>query len=174
MLKKSLMGLVGVALCVGLVGCASNSKGSKHGNKGGSSYGAATQGIGEETNFADQDQTGRSKSDLMATRIYHFGFDRFDVSEDDYPSIQAHADYLANHPNSKIRIEGNTDERGSREYNIALGERRAKAVKEILLSSGVKANQIATVSYGAEKPVVRESNEYAFAQNRRSEVVYEE
>jgi len=83
----------------------------------------------------------------------------------------AHAAYLTKYPTARVRLEGHTDERGSREYNIGLGERRAQTVRKALLLQGVKEGQVTTVSYGEERPAVEGSDESAFAQNRRVELV---
>ena len=91
----------------------------------------------------------------------------------DYTSlIAAHAKYLASNASIRVRLEGNTDERGSREYNIGLGERRAQAVRQALLLQGVAESQITTVSYGEERPAVTGHTEEAWSQNRRVEIVY--
>jgi peptidoglycan-associated lipoprotein len=94
------------------------------------------------------------------------------VHDEDRAIIQAHADYLAQHPTVKVTLEGHTDERGSREYNIGLGERRAKAVAEMMKLMGVSADQISTVSYGEERPAALGHDESAWHLNRRVEIVY--
>ena len=86
--------------------------------------------------------------------------------------VAAHAKYLASHQGARVRLEGHTDERGSREYNIGLGERRAQAVRRALLLQGATDAQISTVSYGAERPAVAGHDEAAWAKNRRVEIVY--
>src|SRR5689334_22245080 len=86
--------------------------------------------------------------------------------------VSAHAKYLASHASTRIRLEGNTDARGSREYNIGLGERRAQAVRRALLLQGATESQLSTVSYGAERPAVAGNDEPAWAKNRRVEIVY--
>jgi peptidoglycan-associated lipoprotein len=88
------------------------------------------------------------------------------------PVIEAHGKYLMNNPNQSITLQGHSDERGTREYNIALAEQRAKSVFNMLQLIGVMSNQIDIVSYGEEKPVALEHNEDSFALNRRVEVVY--
>jgi peptidoglycan-associated lipoprotein len=105
---------------------------------------------------------------------YHFDFNKFTVLPDDIASINAQANYLAAHPSSRVRLEGNADERGSREYNVALGWKRARAVADVLKQSGVTQSQIAMVSYGKEKPLVMGHDEDAYSQNRRVELIYEE
>ena len=86
--------------------------------------------------------------------------------------VAAHAGYLVKYPAARLRLEGHTDERGSREYNIGLGERRAQSVRKALMLQGVAEAQIATVSYGEERPAVEGSEESAYAQNRRVELVH--
>jgi peptidoglycan-associated lipoprotein len=105
--------------------------------------------------------------------VYYFEFDRDAVNQDDASKINAQAVYLIAHPNAKIRLEGNTDQRGSREYNVALGWRRAKAVSKLLQLQGVNPRQIEMVSYGEEKPVAFGHDESSYSQNRRVNLVYE-
>ena len=102
-----------------------------------------------------------------ATVIY-FDTDRFNIDSSDAASLQAQAQYFARFPQLTFTIEGHCDERGTREYNLALGERRANAAKNYLVSLGVSANRIRTVSYGKERPVALASNAAAWAQNRRA------
>jgi peptidoglycan-associated lipoprotein len=109
---------------------------------------------------------------LLAQRVVYFDFDSSVVHDDAMPMLQAHAEYLASNTSTIVTVEGHTDERGTREYNIALGERRADAVRRILLANGVAASQIKIVSYGEERPAALGHNEQAWAQNRRAELVY--
>lgn len=97
----------------------------------------------------------------------HFDFDRFDVREEDRALLQRQAAWLAKYPSVRVTIEGHCDERGTREYNIALGARRANAVKEYLVSIGVSSARVDTTSYGKERPICTESTEDCWAQNRR-------
>ncbi len=110
---------------------------------------------------------------ILAVRSFYFAFDRYDVDSIDYPIIKAHAQYLLQHPAKRVVIEGNTDVLGSREYNVALGQRRANAVKNLLRMQGVPGNQIRTVSYGAEKPIAYGRTEEAYRLNRRDDLRYE-
>lgn len=110
---------------------------------------------------------------ILAKRSVYFPFDVSAVQEADKPIVEAHGKYLSEHPDSKVRVEGNCDERGSNEYNLALGQRRADSVKKMLILSGAKASQIETVSYGEEKPVCTEHNEACWSQNRRSDIKYQ-
>lgn len=102
-----------------------------------------------------------------STTIY-FDTDRYNVDTQDAAALQAQAQYFARFPQVTFTIEGHADERGTREYNLALGERRANAAKNYLVSLGVDANRISVVSYGKERPVALASNEGAWAQNRRA------
>jgi peptidoglycan-associated lipoprotein len=102
-----------------------------------------------------------------STTIY-FDTDRYNVDTQDAAALQAQAQYFARYPQVTFTIEGHADERGTREYNIALGEKRANAAKAYLVSLGVDGNRISVVSYGKEKPVALASNEAAWAQNRRA------
>jgi peptidoglycan-associated lipoprotein len=110
---------------------------------------------------------------ILAKRSVYFPFDVSAVQEDDKPIVLAHAKYLSEHPDHKVRVEGNCDERGSKEYNLALGQRRAESVKKMLVLGGAKASQIETVSYGEEKPRCTEHNEACWKQNRRSDIKYQ-
>ena len=102
-----------------------------------------------------------------STTIY-FDTDRYNIDTQDAAALQAQAQYFARYPQIRFTIEGHADERGTREYNLALGERRANAAKAYLVSLGVDANRISVVSYGKERPVALASDESAWAQNRRA------
>ena len=98
----------------------------------------------------------------------HFDFDKAEVKPDQVSILQGNATWLKSNPNVRFTIEGNCDERGSEEYNLGLGDRRANATKEFLISQGVAANRIMTVSYGEERPVCREQTEGCWEMNRRA------
>jgi peptidoglycan-associated lipoprotein len=97
----------------------------------------------------------------------HFALNKYQVEDNDKTLLQRQAAWLIKYPRVRVRIEGNADERGTREYNLALGARRASAVKEYLTGQGVSAERIDTISYGKERPVCAESNEACWSQNRR-------
>ncbi len=97
----------------------------------------------------------------------HFEYNAYDVMEGDKSTLQRQAAWLAKYPAVRVTIEGNCDERGTREYNLALGARRANAVKEYLVSLGVSSGRVETISYGKERPTCTESNDSCWAQNRR-------
>lgn len=107
-----------------------------------------------------------------ATLVIYFDYDSSDIRAEFASAVSAHARQLAANPALRIRLEGHTDERGAREYNIALGERRAQAVRRALLLQGAADGQIATVSYGEERPAVDGSDDSAWARNRRVEIAY--
>ena len=109
---------------------------------------------------------------LRQEQIIYFDFDKATVSNQYMDLMQAHANFLVVNPSVKVLIEGHADERGTPEYNIALGERRGDAVATYLQSLGVSASQISVVSYGEEKPLVKSRTEEAFAKNRRAVLVY--
>jgi peptidoglycan-associated lipoprotein len=109
---------------------------------------------------------------LLSTKIIYFGYDISEIPADYQDIVVAHGAYLASNPQVRVSVEGHADERGSREYNIALGEDRAKAVKRMLLAQGASESQISTVSYGEERPSDISSNEAAWSANRRVELRY--
>lgn len=108
----------------------------------------------------------------LSTRSIYFPLDSSSIPSKYSQAIQAHAQYLANHHSVHLRLEGNTDERGSREYNVALGERRADSVKQALVLSGASAGQVTTISYGEERPAKLGHTEAAYAKNRRVDFIY--
>lgn len=137
--------------------------------------GAASSGVGD----GSMDQGGAMGSGALGgpgasqeNRVIYFEFDRFEVKQEYNAVLQAHARYLSANPGSRVRLEGHADERGSREYNIGLGERRSQAVRNVLLLQGASSSQISTVSYGEERPAVIGSDEEAWTLNRRVEIVY--
>lgn len=100
--------------------------------------------------------------------VIYFDTDRFNIDSSDAAALQSQAQYLMRYPSITVTLEGHADERGTREYNLALGERRANATKNYLVGIGIDAGRIRTVSYGKERPVALASNEAAWAQNRRA------
>ena len=109
----------------------------------------------------------------LAKRVIYFDFDKSDIKSEYRPILQAHAEYLSAHPRVHVRLEGHADERGTREYNIGLGERRANSVRAYLTLQGVSASQIETISYGEERPVAMGHDESSWRLNRRVEIVYQ-
>ena len=119
-----------------------------------------------------QEQKRQQFNKLQRENIGYFDFDMSRISSDFAAILDQHAKYLNDNPDVKVLIEGHTDERGTPEYNIALGERRAKSVATYLENMGVDSSQLSVVSYGEEKPMVKGSTETAFAKNRRAVLVY--
>ncbi|HKB54986.1 MAG TPA: peptidoglycan-associated lipoprotein Pal, partial [Ramlibacter sp.] len=111
-------------------------------------------------------------SPVSRQRSVYFGFDDYAIRSQDRPVIEIQGRYLASHPAVNVRVEGNTDERGSTEYNLALGQRRAQAVVNALRLMGAKDSQMEPVSWGKEKPKAQGHDEAAWSQNRRVDVVY--
>jgi len=109
---------------------------------------------------------------LMQKNSVYFPFDVDAIQDTDRETVMKHAEYLAGHPNAKVRVEGNADERGSSEYNLGLGQRRANNTKRALVLGGASESQIETASYGEEKPRCSEHNEACWAQNRRADINY--
>lgn len=155
----------------------------------------STDGKSETTNTSEASQTSGASGDGVQTGVasveksaeelkqekyealrqdqtVYFDFDKSKVDAKYLELLQAHADYLVKNPSAKVMIEGHTDERGTPEYNIALGERRAKAVAQYLQSLGVMGKQISTVSYGEEKPADLSRTAKGMAKNRRAVLVY--
>lgn len=108
----------------------------------------------------------------LAKRSVYYPFDVSVVQSEDRPLVAAHAKYLSEHPETHVRVEGNCDERGSTEYNLALGQRRADGVERLLMIGGAKAGQITTVSYGEEKPRLTCHAEKCWKENRRTDLDY--
>ena len=131
-----------------------------------------TSGVADAGAVVDDTASQGPSGELLSKRIIYFDFDRADIRADSQSVVAAHAQYLSRNPSQKVRLEGHADERGSREYNIGLGERRGQAVRRALLLQGVAELQLATVSYGEERPAVAGSDEQAYALNRRVEIVY--
>lgn len=140
---------------------------------------AQTYGMGQKGgltgNEADGGQYGSRYMNPMtapAHQVYYFGFDQSTVKASDIDAIKIQSKYLLDHPQAKVRLEGNTDDLGSHEYNIGLGARRNKAVAYIMKQYGVKPRQIDMVSYGKEHPAVSGDSEEARSLNRRVELIY--
>ena len=114
----------------------------------------------------------RDPNNILSKRSVFYEYDS-DVIKDEFrPMLQAHAKYLADNPNARMLVQGNTDERGGREYNLALGQRRAEAAKRLLVLMGAREGQIESVSLGEEKPRCEEKSEACYGQNRRSDILH--
>jgi len=156
-MRVKVIGLLAVLTMVSA--CASQPEDAASASGSGSSLGSSLESA--QPGSVDQFQVD------IGDRVF-FSFDRSDLSETARTTLDKQADWLKTYPAVTIRVEGHADERGTREYNLALGARRANSVKEYLISQGVNPNRIDTISYGKERPAVNGSNEAAWAQNRRS------
>ena len=174
------MGLLAVFVGTLIIGCAPATKpddavvaepGAQVGTVGGEGVAGASALQGMTVSY-DRNAINDPKNVLSIKTIY-FEFDSSDISEDDTEVLKHHGKYLSLHNDVKIRLEGHTDERGTREYNVALADRRAQAVKRLLLFQGASSAQITIISYGEEKPAALGHDEASWKLNRRAELVYE-
>jgi peptidoglycan-associated lipoprotein len=166
-----------IALTVGLGACASKKPKPATATVPSEAAASTTQNAGAgdsaaATGAGMDDEAAGPQGGLLATRTVYFDFDSSEIKGSGTDIVAAHAKYLASHAGTRVRLEGHTDDRGSREYNIGLGERRAQAVRRALLLQGATDAQISTVSYGAERPAVPGHDEAAWAKNRRVEIQY--
>ncbi len=160
-----------------LGGCATTKVPSGEEGAGGGAGGAGGMGSAETSAAtAGGSWSGSPLEDPnspLYQKVIYFDFDSSEIKPEFLPVLRAHADYLIRTPSAHVMIEGHCDERGSREYNIALGWRRANAVKEFLEAEGVSPLQLETISYGEERPAVPGHNEEAWAKNRRAVLDYQ-
>lgn len=145
---------------------SASSNGSQQSGQDGVQIGSADQVL------TPQERQQKQLDELKQNQTIYFDFDKSTIKSEFVKLLEDHAAFLRNHPSVHVLIEGNTDERGTPEYNIALGERRAKAVAQYLESLGVSADQISTISYGEEKPVDNSHTAEGMAKNRRAVLVY--
>jgi peptidoglycan-associated lipoprotein len=127
----------------------------------------------EEAKVDDSPYPAKGAAGALGQRSIYYAFDAFAVPDEGKPVAEAHAGFLSKHAKAKLTLQGNCDERGSREYNLALGQRRADGVKNLMSLSGAAADQIEVVSFGKEKPVAAGHDEDAWAKNRRVDIVYQ-
>jgi peptidoglycan-associated lipoprotein len=179
---------VAAIAAVFLAGCASqetqteapiDDKGAATASAGGATTsGIGGTGVGGTTASGSAVGTGaggsplRDPANILSKRTVYFDYDSFVVKDEFRPLVEAHARYLVANRGTRVIIQGNTDERGSREYNIALGQKRADAVKRVMTLLGAQETQIETVSFGKEKPKNPGHDESAWAENRRGDIVY--
>jgi peptidoglycan-associated lipoprotein len=138
--------------------------------------GGPSSGPIAKVDVTSRDLTGQDpavKTGVLAQRSIFYDLDQYDVKEQYRQLVEAHAKYLRDNPGRKMLIQGNTDERGGREYNISLGQRRSEGVKKMLMLLGAREEQVESVSLGEEKPRAEGHDEQAWAQNRRSDILYQ-
>jgi peptidoglycan-associated lipoprotein len=139
---------------------------------GASTSGVGTGGVSGQPGGSGAMSPLRDPRNILSKRIVYFDYDSFVVKDEYRAMVEAHARYLQANRSAHVTLQGHTDERGSREYNIALGQKRADAVKQLMLVLGATQAQIETVSFGKEKPRSEGHDEGAWAQNRRVEIIY--
>jgi peptidoglycan-associated lipoprotein len=164
--RERSIALCAVVMAIALMGCPAKKKpgtgdvegqGLGQGEMGGGSLDKFKQGLGPGEGGPLQD--------------VHFDYDRYDLRTEDRATLQQNANWLKEHAGAKVEIEGHCDNRGTVEYNLALGAKRAKAVKDYLVSLGIAADRLSTISYGEELPLCREDTEECWARNRRAHSV---
>ncbi|ACS84962.1 MULTISPECIES: peptidoglycan-associated lipoprotein Pal [Musicola] len=165
--NKVLKGLMLALPVLAVAACSSN----KHANNDQSSLNGGA-GLENGGNMSSAEQARLQMQELQRNNIVYFDLDKYDIRPDFAQMLDAHAAFLRSNPSYKVTVEGHADERGTPEYNIALGERRANAVQMYLQGKGVSADQISVVSYGKEKPAVLGHDEAAWSKNRRAVLVY--
>ena len=173
MKARILMTVAASVIALTLGGCAKKIDSTAEGMESGATPITTSSAIGLSPHFPGTKNLSPEDQERLETRVYYFDYNSNSVREEYYSIIRAHALNLVENPSVHIRVEGHTDDRGSREYNIALGERRAQAVMNILLMEGANRDQISLVSYGSEKPAVPGHDESAWQYNRRAVIVYE-
>ena len=178
MFKRYFM-LAAMALSLVLAGCGSDVKLDQPAEGSSTAAGAGTggaQGQGTGQSSVTQVQAGASAADkagpVGVAKVIYFDYDSYTVKPDYQSVIDQHARFLQSRPNARLVLEGNTDQRGSREYNLALGQKRAEAVRRALTLVGATDAQIEAVSFGEEKPAAMGASEDAYSQNRRVEIRY--
>src|SRR5688572_15575191 len=171
-MRKTLVLMVLLAASAALVGCGPKPKPDADAGANTSQSGADASGVGNASANEEGAEAPGPLEGILAKRTIYFDFDSSEIRGEGTDIVAAHAKYLASNTGMKVRLEGHTDERGSREYNIGLGERRAQAVRRALLLQGAGEPQLSTVSYGEERPAAAGSDETAWQRNRRVEIVY--
>jgi peptidoglycan-associated lipoprotein len=164
---KKIVKLLAVSSSIILISACSAKHKNMNENTVADANGVETSGVGQTAQFGGEG-SGAGTIHAKAGNTFYFDYDKSEIREADKPAILAHADRLVSNPNAKIIVEGHTDPRGSREYNIALGERRAKAVDELLQTKGVNGSQARIVSYGAERPAADGKSEQDYQLDRRA------
>ncbi|MCP5157594.1 MAG: peptidoglycan-associated lipoprotein Pal [Ectothiorhodospiraceae bacterium] len=171
--------LLGVAAVAVVLAACESTMGTKDGEQqppvtesqpSGTQPGATSQGVGAGSTFRGHPLDDPASN--LSKRTVYFDFDSSTIKDEDRAIVEAHAQYLANNPSAAVTLEGHADERGTREYNIALGERRANSVRQLVTLLGGSVQQVETVSYGEERPAVEGHDDASWQWNRRVEIIY--
>ena len=164
---------------------AGTQEGMQTGEQGAQKASEATETTAEQENISEQEMASVETTTVQKPKVakiteeekaeifrdIHFDFDKSDIKDEDRPILRKIADWMIEHPSVKLVIEGHCDERGTNEYNLALGDRRASAAKQYLVTLGVSMSRLSTVSYGEERPLCTEHNESCWQRNRRAHFV---
>jgi peptidoglycan-associated lipoprotein len=161
--------ILAAAICAAFAGCTKKQVKENETDSSTRQEVADTQPANEDGKFGPEDLETNS---CLRQRVVYFDYDRADIRGEAQEILACHAKYLTDRPSAAITLEGHADERGSREYNLGLGERRGNAVSSALQANGGSAGQLTTVSYGEERPTCSVSDESCWGQNRRVEIVY--
>lgn len=178
MMKKALLGIVIVNL---LAACSSTKEQPAQVTQKTPDNTPTATTSGADTSGMNQNAGGDSNrldplkdpNNTLSKRNVYFDYDKYDIKSEYKSLVESHGRYLAQNPSRSVRIEGNADDRGSREYNLALGQKRAEAVRKALTATGATDKQVEAVSNGEEKPRASGSDESAYAENRRADVFYD-
>ncbi|MGH8105095.1 MAG: peptidoglycan-associated lipoprotein Pal [Arenimonas sp.] len=169
-MKTTARVLVALAVCLALIACTKKVKTENtSGNTSGSDTGAQTNPMADDGMYGPEDLDTDA---CLRQRVVYFDFDQDNLKSEFQAAISCHAKYLRDRPSARMTLEGHADERGTREYNLGLGERRGNAVSAAVQGSGGSGSQITVTSLGEERPTCLDSNEDCWAKNRRVEISY--
>lgn len=176
-MRYSMHSLFGLLLVAVLAGCSSKGGTTQEGDMAtvddrGTAAGEGAVATGAAGAGTFQGLSIDDPASPLSRRVIYFEYDSSNILAEDQDLLNSHAMYLSANPGQGVTLEGHADERGSREYNIGLGDRRVQSVRRVLELQGVSAQQISTVSYGEEKPAVEGHSDTAWRMNRRVEIVY--
>ncbi len=169
-ITKFLLILASTAVLAACEGTVGTQEGATTGTEVGSASSSTPSAVTAPSGF--QGHPLDDPTSMLSRRTIYFDFDKSEIKPEARAILEAHAKYLAQNRSASITLEGHADERGTREYNVALGERRANSARQFLTLMGASGQQIRTVSYGEERPVCNEHNESCWSQNRRVEIIY--
>ena len=155
-----------------LASCSKKPSAGSESGSGSGSESSQTYGMNSGNGYGENNGFHVNSLKAPSNQTYYFALNSSDVHQSDMKALLIQSNYIAAHPGAKVRLEGNTDNRGSREYNIGLGWRRDQSVARVMEQQGVKASQIQMVSHGKENPAVPGNNEHAWALNRRVNFIY--
>jgi peptidoglycan-associated lipoprotein len=171
-MKKHVHLIVIAVLASLLAACAKDASQTPTVDEQGTAAETAPAGGAKSADGTELGTKGKGSDQMASEMRIYFALDSSSLDEQSRPIVEAHASRLAANPSASVTLEGHADERGTREYNLALGERRAQSVQKLMLALGAASKQVKIVSYGEEKPADRGHDESAYRQNRRVEIVY--